>query len=156
MTPSMDLADITEQVAQLRDLFARRLLEDKSKTQLISSLQESVRQHDDLISGDAFASLFKEALLAIDRLRTEAPDAALNESVASELVEAFCRRGLVAVETDGLMNPRVHEVIGMAPASGEHRTGQILHVERDGYLLGSRLLRPARVIVAAETALDQQ
>ncbi len=48
-------------------------------------------------------------------------------------------------------DPGLHEAISMQPAS-EAAPGTVLEVIQKGYTLNGRLLRPARVVVAAEAA----
>jgi len=142
--------ELAQEIGYLRDLFQRKLLDDKSKNQLIESLQSSLGERDALAKGDAFRDVFRESLVALDRLRSEEPGAELVESVREELLEVFARRGLQPVSTDGIADPRFHEVIDTVASTDEITAGQIVYVEREGYLLGERLLRPARVVVAVE------
>lgn len=46
-------------------------------------------------------------------------------------------------------DPARHEAMGMVPASGDQEDQEIIHVDRAGYTFGGKLLRAARVIVAA-------
>lgn len=150
-----DLAALEEKVQYLQDLFQRKLLEDRAKNQLIDAIQKSLAERDSVASGEAFRDLFMEALVALDRLRAEQPGRELNESVFDELLEIFARRGLRQVSNDGQLDPHFHEVIETVPATEEHPSGHIVYVEREGFALGERLLRPARVVVAAEAASDE-
>lgn len=147
-----DLSALEEKVQYLQDLFQRKLLEDRAKNQLIESLQASLAERDAIASGAAFRDLFAEALVAVDRLRSEQPDRDLNESVIDELLEVFARRGLEQVPNSGKLDPRLHEVIETVDPSDEHPAGYIVYVKREGFVLGERLLRPARVVVAAGVA----
>lgn len=149
-----DISSVADQVQYLQDLFQRKLLEDRAKNQLIESLRESLERRDAMATGEAFRDLFKEALVALDRLQSEEPDKELSESVADELLEVFVRRGLQLVPVEGQVDPKFHEVVEVAPANEGQATGEILSVERDGYLLGGRLLRPARVVIAGVVAND--
>lgn len=144
----MEISELAEKVDYLQGLFQRKLLEDRAKNQLIESLTVSLAERDSVETGDAFRDMFLEALVALDRLTSEDPDAALVESVSDELLEVFARRGLLQVPTEGEVDPKRHEVLRTVPATSELPTGQIVHVERAGFMLGSRLLRPARVVVA--------
>lgn len=149
-----ELSAIEEKVQYLQDLFQRKLLEDRAKNQLIDAVQKSLAERDAVSSGEAFRDLFKEALLALDRLRSEQPSRELNESVVDELLEVFARRGLQAVPNEGQMDHRFHEVMETVAASDEHPAGHIVYVEREGFVLGGRLLRPARVVVAAAVPVE--
>ncbi|MGI6878973.1 nucleotide exchange factor GrpE [Microbacterium sp. gxy059] len=140
-------ADLAREVAELRSLFQRRLLDDRAKNQLIDQVQRDLAARRELDTGEAFAGLFREILLAVDRLRGEEASAALSASVADELIEILARRGLEPVADAGACDPDVHEVVEVVDAGAE--PGQIVRVRRPGYTLGARLLRPAQVVVRA-------
>jgi len=60
------------------------------------------------------------------------------------------REGVEPVAAAGeLFDPAWHEAVGSVPAGGKVEPGTIVEVMQRGYRLGDRLLRPARVIVAA-------
>lgn len=144
----MTEVDLAQEVSYLRDLFQRKLMEDRSKNALIQSVQDSLVQRDSLTTGEAFRAVFQESLVALDRLRTEEPSKDLSESVIEELLEVFARRGLEQVPTNVSFDPRYHEIVETVVSSEEYPHNQIVYVEREGYLLGERLLRPARVVIA--------
>lgn len=140
--------DLAQEVSYLRDLFQRKLYEDRRKNELIVSVQESLAKRDALDQGDAYRDVFSESLLALDRLRSEEPSRELAESVTDELLEVFARRGLTQVRDHGPTDPRLHEIVDTVVESEQYRAGEIVYVQREGYMLGERLLRPARVVVA--------
>jgi molecular chaperone GrpE len=56
---------------------------------------------------------------------------------------------VLRIEAEGAeFNPREHEAIGSQP-SADVPEGHVLHVVRQGYRKGERILRPAQVIVAS-------
>jgi molecular chaperone GrpE len=57
------------------------------------------------------------------------------------------RHGLKEIDTDGAFDPHVHEAMLAQPGNGAEE-GSVLQVLQKGYLLGDKVLRPARVIVA--------
>ena len=57
------------------------------------------------------------------------------------------REGLAEIETDGKFDPHVHEALLSQPSEAEE--GNVIQVIQKGYRLGDRVLRPARVVVAA-------
>jgi molecular chaperone GrpE len=100
--------------------------------------------------------LVKELLPVLDDLEralvaaAEHEEAKLEEGVRlvhRELVDALAREGLVEIETDGSFDPHVHEALLTQPS--EAQEGAVLDVLQKGYRLGDRVLRPARVVVAA-------
>lgn len=56
--------------------------------------------------------------------------------------------GVEQIEAEGAeFDPRLHEALGSAP-SAEVPEGHVLHVVRQGYRKGDRVLRPTQVVVA--------
>jgi molecular chaperone GrpE len=81
----------------------------------------------------------------------EHEEAKLEEGVRlvhRQLAETLRRQGLEEVPTDGSFDPHVHEAL-MARPDEEQESGAILDVVQKGYRIGERVIRPARVIVAA-------
>jgi len=70
--------------------------------------------------------------------------------VHRSLADVLRREGLVEIETNGRFDPHVHEALLSQPSDAEE--GSILDVVQKGYKLGERVLRPARVVVAAAPA----
>ncbi len=57
------------------------------------------------------------------------------------------RHGVTPIYTDGKFDPHVHEALLSQPSEAEE--GSVLDVVQKGYKLGERVVRPARVVVAA-------
>ena len=104
----------------------------------------------------AHERLGKELLPVLDDLERalaaaeEHEEAKLEEGVQlvhRELKAALDREGLAEIETDGVFDPHVHEALLSQPSEAEE--GSVLEVLQKGYKLGDRVLRPARVVVAA-------
>jgi molecular chaperone GrpE len=142
---------LRQEVGQLRDLFQRRLLEDKAKNALIESVQEQSRAVQDVLRHRQLESVVRESLLAIDRLQGEPATPELAASVAAELLEVFSRRGLTVIDDAGAFDPRVHQVVETVAAGPQLPANSIAAVLRTGYLLDDRLLRPTQVVVATRT-----
>jgi len=67
--------------------------------------------------------------------------------IARQLKEFLSLQGVREVEAEGKkFDPRVHEAVGEAQ---EGKSGHIVEVVEKGYMLGEKLLRPAKVKVAA-------
>jgi molecular chaperone GrpE len=146
--PGDRIAELAQEVGQLRDLFQRRLLDDKAKNALVVTVQEQVRATHELLRRRQLETLFKEALMAVDRLRAEEPSRELSESVSDELLEVFRRRGLQEIDDSGDFDGRIHQAVATVPASEMFPAGSIVDVRRQGYLLEDRVLRPAQVTIA--------
>ena len=77
------------------------------------------------------------------------------ELIAKQLDEAVRNLGVVPVETVGQQfDPRVHEALGSVE-SAEHPDGAIVDEVRRGYRIKERLLRPALVRVASNSAVHE-
>ena len=57
------------------------------------------------------------------------------------------KEGLAEIETDGKFDPHVHEALLSQPSDEEE--GSVIEVVQKGYKLGDKVIRPARVVVAA-------
>jgi molecular chaperone GrpE len=68
--------------------------------------------------------------------------------VEKALRAALEREGLAEIPTDGEFDPHVHEALMARPDEGAE-PGAVLEVVQRGYRLGDRVVRPAKVIVAA-------
>ncbi|MFN2467602.1 MAG: nucleotide exchange factor GrpE [Gaiellaceae bacterium] len=69
------------------------------------------------------------------------------------LVETLRRQGLREIETNGRFDPHVHEALMAQPSDAEE--GAVIEVLQPGYLLGDRVLRPARVVIAAAKPAEE-
>jgi molecular chaperone GrpE len=63
------------------------------------------------------------------------------------LADLLTKEGLAEIETDGKFDPHVHEALLTQPSEAEE--GSVIEVVQKGYKLGDKVLRPARVVVAA-------
>jgi molecular chaperone GrpE len=105
--------------------------------------------------------LVKELLPVLDDLgralvaADEHEEAKLAEGVQlvhRQLSALLQREGLAEIETNGRFDPHVHEALLSQPS--EQEEGTVLEVIQKGYRLGERVLRPARVVVAAPPTSD--
>ena len=88
----------------------------------------------------------ERALVAAD----EHEEAKLEDGVRlvhRSLADALRREGLEEIPTEGPFDPHVHEALLSQPS--EAVEGTVIEVLQKGYRLGDRVLRPARVVVAA-------
>jgi molecular chaperone GrpE len=65
------------------------------------------------------------------------------------LAAALASEGVEEIAADGPFDPHVHEALMTEPAEGVE-PGHVAHVVQRGYRIGDVVLRPARVVVAAE------
>jgi molecular chaperone GrpE len=64
------------------------------------------------------------------------------------LSDLLVKEGLAEISTDGKFDPHVHEALLSQPSDEEE--GSVIEVVQKGYTLGDKVLRPARVVVAAK------
>lgn len=148
------LTTLAGEVAQLRDLFHRRLLEDKAKNRALDDLHEQLSLARGGFAEQLLAPLFRELLMLVDRVASlnDEHDEVLG-SVVDELHEVLERRGVRRVPARADFDPDIHEAVA-AEASGRS-PGSVLRVVRPGYVMGARLLRPEQVVVAARSARSE-
>jgi molecular chaperone GrpE len=117
--------------------------------------KRAARDQESLVAR-AHERLVKELLPVLDDLERalaaaeEHQEAKLEEGVRlvhRELAAALAHEGLAEIETNGHFDPHVHEALLSQPSSAEE--GSVIEVVQKGYRLGDRVLRPARVVVAA-------
>lgn len=145
------LSDLFDQVLYLRDLFQRKLLEDKSKNRLIQVVENDLHNRYMLDKGECFASLFQELLLAIDRLRSNDFSESLIGSFIDEFFTILARYGVTQIPDSKIYDPQFHEIISILESSQNQTVWKIAEVVRDGFMLGDRVLRPTQVIVVGDS-----
>jgi molecular chaperone GrpE len=64
------------------------------------------------------------------------------------------RHGVTPIQTDGKFDPHVHEALLSQPSEAEE--GSVIDVVQKGYKLGDRVVRPARVVVAAPPPAQEE
>src|SRR5262249_57018235 len=88
---------------------------------------------------------------ATDQLRQAyADEAQLEDGVAlvhRALADALAKEGLKEIATDGKFDPHTQEALLSQPSEAEE--GTVIQVLQKGYVLGDRVLRPARVVIAS-------
>ncbi len=100
--------------------------------------------------------LIAELLPVLDDLEralvaaSEHEEAQLEEGVRlvhRSLAALLERHGVEEIPTEGRFDPHVHEALLSQPSEAEE--GSVVDVIQKGYRLGGRVVRPARVVVAA-------
>ena len=117
------------------------------------------------LSARAAERLVKELLPIVDDLERALETAAVRDPrgdshqleegvrlVHRQLAAALEREGLAEIEVDGKFDPHVHEALLSQPSDADE--GNVIEVLQKGYRLGDRVLRPARVVVAAPKETD--
>jgi molecular chaperone GrpE len=117
--------------------------------------KRAARERDEYVKL-ANERLVKELLPILDDLERALTAAAEHEEAALEegvrlvhrsLASVLERQGLRAIDTEGKFDPHVHEALLSQPSEAEE--GSVIDVVQKGYTLGDRVVRPARVVIAA-------
>ena len=158
MTEHRADADVTleEQVAALEAERDEHLNDLKRVAAEFENYRKRVLRDQESLVARAHERLVKELLPVLDDLERalaaaeQHEEATLEEGVRlvhRELAAALQREGLAEIETNGRFDPHVHEALLSQPSEAEE--GSIIEVVQKGYALGDRVVRPARVVVAA-------
>ncbi len=140
-----------EEVAQYKDKYLRELAE-----------MENFRKRQERLTGERTQrykrDLIEKVLEVMDNLdrAMRYEDSMDRESLQQglrmvqwQLNELLKTEGLTPVPTVGeRFDPHLHEAIDKVPSS-QHPEGTVVEEVRKGYMMGSDLLRPARVMVSA-------
>jgi molecular chaperone GrpE len=147
---------LEEQVAALEAERDEHLNDLQRVAAEFENYRKRVLRDQESLVARAHERLVKELLPVLDDLERalaaaeEHEEAKLEEGVRlvhRELADALEREGLAEIETNGAFDPHVHEALLSQPS--EQDEGSVLEVVQKGYRLGDRVLRPARVVVAA-------
>jgi molecular chaperone GrpE len=147
---------LEEQVAALEAERDEHLNDLKRVAAEFENYRKRVARDQESLVARAHERLVKELLPVLDDLERalaaaeEHEEAKLEEGVRlvhRELAAALQREGLAEIDTDGQFDPHVHEALLSQPSEAEE--GSVIEVVQKGYTLGDRVVRPARVVVAA-------
>lgn len=143
------VASLEEEAERARDGFLR------ARADLENLRKRSARERDEAAARvlERTVTPFLDILDDLDRALAEARDDGGALAAGVGMIRDKMRRGLselgiVPMESSGArFDPARHEAFGCVPAASvEPET--IVDVVREGYLIGERVLRPARVLVA--------
>lgn len=132
-----ELSSVREDISYLRDLFVRRLNDDKQKNAVIQKLTEGATY--------AFIEPFLyDIILLLDRLEKSDDDFVV--SVREELYGILNRRGVERIKVAQEFNPSLYKAVKV----NEDSTANSLYVSgviRNGYVFSGKVIRPAEVAV---------
>jgi molecular chaperone GrpE len=149
-------SELEEQLAALEAERDERVNDLKRVAADFENYRKRVARDQESLVARAHERLVKELLPVLDDLERalaaaeEHEEAKLEEGVRlvqRSLRDALEREGLAEIETNGRFDPHVHEALLSQPSEAEE--GSVLEVLQKGYRLGDRVIRPARVVVAA-------
>jgi molecular chaperone GrpE len=157
-----DVEKVEQQTEQVDELGALK----QERDELVDALQRlqaefanykkrAAREQEALVAR-AHERLVKDLLPVLDDLGRALEAAEQHEEAKLEegvrlvqraLAEILDKEGLAEIPTDDGFDPNVHEALLSQPS--DEPAGSVLEVIQRGYTLGDRVLRPARVVVAA-------
>jgi molecular chaperone GrpE len=155
------IGELEERLAQLEAERDEHLNDLKRVAADFENYRKRVARDQESLVARAHERLVKELLPVLDDLERalaaaeEHEEAKLDEGVRlvhQELQAALKREGLAEIETNGRFDPHVHEALLSQPSDAEE--GSVIEVVQKGYRLGDRVVRPARVVVAAPRESD--
>ena len=142
-----DADQLSAELERLEDRYKRALAD------LDNYRKRSAREVDRLVQ-EARASVigdWLEALDSVERAMRMEPDGPCFEglrAVLDQMEAVLAREGVLRIgEAGDRFDPERHEAVAVQP-SEEVPDRTILAVERSGFALGDRVIRPAQVVVA--------
>ncbi len=144
-----------EEVVALKDLFLRRLMDDKVKAAAVFQLKEDNEALQKRLDDKNLSAFIKELLMVCDRIDSQETIDRLTASVEEELLELLARREIHQMESPAMFDPRYHNAVGTEPATELYPDKSVVRIVRNGYLLRDQVFRPADVIVAVKTSSDE-
>jgi molecular chaperone GrpE len=155
--PATEIAELKRKVDQNWDLYLRAAAETENVRKRAARDVQHARKY-------ALESFGRELLAVKDSLeiglgtaeKADAEALAAGHEATLKLLSTILERfGITELDPAGEpFDPEFHEAMTMQP-SAEVEPGSVLTVVQKGYALNGRLLRPARVIVAAEPDPEQ-
>ena len=139
-----------DEVVALKDLFLRRLMDDKVKMASLAQLKDQNEQLQKQLDDKALYGFIKEILLICDRIDAQTEIDSLTESVEYEILDLLARREIDRMEQSTIFDPRYHNAVGTVVATEEYPEKSVVRVVRNGYLIKDKVFRPEDVVVAVK------
>lgn len=143
----MEAGTVEQELAELRDLFQRRLLNDKLQKQMYDELCRQLDQAGDDRARQILTPVLRQVVLVLDRIES-APQCGDVDSISSELEELLVRQGVSRMACVGTpFTPSLHQAVRVAEVENAEQDGIVLRELRGGYRHGDKVLRAAEVEV---------
>jgi molecular chaperone GrpE len=148
-----DPVDELAQVMQERDAYLDALQRSQAE---FSNYKKRIARDQASLVARAAERLVKDLLPVLDDLEraleaaNEHEEAKLEDGVRlvhRALADLLAKEGLDEIVTNGRFDPHTQEALLSQPSDEEE--GTVIQVVQKGYRLGDRVVRPARVVVAA-------
>ncbi|MCB9759179.1 MAG: nucleotide exchange factor GrpE [Alphaproteobacteria bacterium] len=154
-------AELDATTARLRKVSsAYKQLQDDMKA-FKDRQQRQLALREEIIKGDAVSRLFEpleNLRRTIDAMRRSGTEDSILEGVEMvyrNFLDGFHAMGLTEIGVEGEpFNPDYHEALTMMPVPDARMDGRVVQVFDHGYRVGTRTIRPARVVIGqhVETA----
>lgn len=135
-----------ERVAALEDRLLRTAADFDNFRKRAAREREEYVKH----ANERFVKELLPVLDDLERALAHGEEHSIEEGVRlvhRSLVSLLERHGVQEIDASGRFDPHMHEALLSQPSDAEE--GSVLDVIQKGYTLGDRVVRPARVVVAA-------
>jgi molecular chaperone GrpE len=150
----MDAGTVEQELAELRDLFQRRLLNDRLQKQMYDELCRQLDQAGEDRVRQILTPVLRQVILVLDRIAS-APQCGDVDSISNELEELLVRQGVSRMTCVGTpFTPSLHQAVRVAEVGSFEHDGLVLRELRGGYLHGDKVLRAAEVEVGRFTPVQ--
>jgi molecular chaperone GrpE len=167
-TPGLELVDpdpLEQASAELEASQARLRTVSKAYKDLQAEmsafkarLERQQALKEEILKGDVVSALFEpleNLTRTIDAMQRAGVDEATLEGlslVRKNFLDGFAKLGLEEIGAEGRpFDPSVHEALTTMPVTDEALDDTIVQVFAQGYRVGTRVIRPARVVVGRYT-----
>jgi molecular chaperone GrpE len=143
------IAVLQAELAEFKDRYMRAVADTENLRKRAEREKQDATQY-------AFSRFARELLSVADNFERalEALKPEKRAGLAPEVLSAFERFSIRRIEAIGQkFNPNQHEAIAELPVPGQ-AAGSVIAVAENGYMIGERLLRAAKVAIAAQLPED--
>jgi molecular chaperone GrpE len=143
---------ISKEVEEWRDKYLRMYADlENTKKRLAKKMEFELREKTNAVLLDMLPVADNlERVLAYAREREDRELERGLEITLEAFLDAMRKQGVSRIKALGEpFNPEVHEAIGAVPTFN-HEQDVVLKVEQTGYMLDGKVLRPSKVLIAAQ------
>lgn len=148
----LELLEAIDKVAELESLVAERTLDLQRVAAEYVNYKKRVDRDRDLARQSGVEAVVNDLMPVLDHIELAKQHESLEggfRMIAEELQKVASKHGLTAFGAVGeAFDPNLHEALMAVPMEEPVEVVTVSQVMQQGYLLGSRVVRPARVAVA--------
>lgn len=139
-----------EEIEELKDLFLRRLLDDKVKMAAIEQLRNQNEELQKKIDEKSLKTIANDLILLCDRIERNNTEDDFIASVKEEILEILARREIYPMTAPTFFDPSIHNAVGTELETEERPEKSVVRVTKKGYMFRDKVFRPANVVVAVK------